>query len=51
MFLEKITKTQRIAGLSLSAAAVILFLVFRPAPLPVDTAVAKRGHLQTSLEG
>ncbi len=46
-----LTKTQRIIGLSLIGAAIILFFVFRPTPLPVDVAVATLGPLQETLEG
>ncbi|EAT58557.1 efflux RND transporter periplasmic adaptor subunit [Chlorobium ferrooxidans] len=46
-----LSKTQRIAGLSLAAVALILFFVFRPAPLPVDTGVVRRGPLQVTLDG
>jgi HlyD family secretion protein len=46
-----LSKTQRIAGLSVAAAALILFFVFRPSPLPVDSGVVRRGPLQVTLEG
>ncbi len=46
-----LSKTQRIAAISVAVAALILFFVFRPSPLPVDSAVVKRGPLQVTLEG
>ncbi len=46
-----LSKTQRIAGLSVAVAALILFFVFRPSPLPVDSGVVRRGPLQVTLEG
>jgi HlyD family secretion protein len=45
------SKTQRIAGISVAVAALILFFVFRPSPLPVDSGVVSRGPLQVTLEG
>ena len=46
-----LSKTQRIAALSVAMAALILFFVFRPSPLPVDSGVVRRGPLQVTLEG
>ena len=46
-----LSKTQRIVAISVAVAALILFFVFRPSPLPVDSAVVKRGPLQVTLEG
>jgi HlyD family secretion protein len=46
-----LSKTQRIAAISVAVAALILFFVFRPSPLPVDSAVVRRGPLQVTLEG
>lgn len=46
-----LTKTQRIAGLFVVAALLILFFVFRPSPLPVDSDVVRRGPLEVTLEG
>ena len=45
-----LSKTQRIAGISVAVAALILFFVFRPSPLPVDSGVVRRGPLQVTLE-
>lgn len=45
------SKTQRIAGISVAVAALILFFVFRPSPLPVDSGVVSRGPLQVTIEG
>lgn len=45
------SKTQRIAGISVALAALILFFVFRPSPLPVDSGVVSRGPLQVTIEG
>ena len=45
-----VSKTQRIAGLSVAAVALILFFVFRPSPLPVDSGVVRRGPLQITLD-
>ncbi len=44
------SKTQRLVGLSVAAAALILFFVMRPSPLPVDSGVVKRGPLQVTLD-
>ncbi len=46
-----LSKTQRIAAISVAVAALILFFVFRPSPLPVDSGVVRRGPLQVTLEG
>jgi HlyD family secretion protein len=46
-----LSKTQRIAGISLAAVSLILFFALRPAPLPVDTGVVRRGPLQVTLDG
>ncbi len=46
-----LSKTQRIAAISVAVAALILFFVFRPSPFPVDSAVVRRGPLQVTLEG
>jgi len=46
-----LSKTQRIAAISVVVAALILFFVFRPSPFPVDSAVVRRGPLQVTLEG
>jgi len=45
-----VSKTQRIAGLSVAAVALILFFVFKPSPLPVDSGVVRRGPLQITLD-
>ena len=46
-----LSKTQRLIGISVAAAALILFFVMRPSPLPVDSGVVKRGPLQVTLDG
>ncbi len=46
----RLTKTQRIAAVALVFAGIVLFLVFRPSPLPVDSGVVTRGSLQVVLE-
>ncbi len=46
-----LSKTQRLVGLSVAIAAVILFFVFRPSPLPVESGLVKRGPLQVTLDG
>ena len=46
-----LSKTQRLVGISVAIAAVILFFVFRPSPLPVESGVVKRGPLQVTLDG
>ncbi len=46
-----LSKTQRIIGLSVAIAAVILFFVFRPTPLPVESGMVNRGALQVTLDG
>ncbi len=46
-----LSKTQRIAAISVAVAALILFFVFRPSPLPVDSGVVRRAPLQVTLEG
>jgi HlyD family secretion protein len=46
-----LSKTQRIAGLSVAVAALILFFVFRPSPLRVDSGLVRRAPLQVTLEG
>ena len=45
-----LSKTQRIAGLSLAAVALILFFVLKPSPLPVDSGEVRRGPLQITLD-
>jgi len=45
-----LSKTQRIAALSLAAAALVLFFVFRPSPLPVDSGRVSKGPLQVTLD-
>ena len=45
-----LTKTQRIAGISLTVVALILFFALKPSALPVDTGHVTRGPLQTTLE-
>lgn len=47
----KFSRTQRIAVIALLLAGIVLFLVLRPAPLPVDADVVTRGPLQVVLEG
>ncbi|WP_363318847.1 efflux RND transporter periplasmic adaptor subunit [Chlorobium sp.] len=44
------SKTRRIAAFSFVAAALLLFLVFRPSPLPVDSGVVSKGPLRVVLE-
>jgi len=46
-----LSKTQRIVAISVAVSALLLFFVFRPSPLPVDSAVVRRGPLQVTLEG
>ncbi len=46
-----LSKTQRLVGLSAVIAAVILFFVFRPSPLPVESGIVKRGAFQVTLDG
>ncbi|TLU84907.1 MAG: efflux RND transporter periplasmic adaptor subunit [Chlorobium sp.] len=46
-----LSKTQRLIGISVAIAAVILFFVFRPSPLPVESGMVKRGALQVTLDG
>ena len=46
-----LSKTLRLIGISVAIAAVILFFVMRPSPLPVDSGVVKRGPLQVTLDG
>ncbi len=46
-----LSKTQRLVGISLAIAGVILFFVFRPSPLPVESGMVKRGALQVTLDG
>jgi HlyD family secretion protein len=45
------SKTQRIIGISVAVAALILFFVFRHSPLPVESGMVKRGALQVTLDG
>jgi HlyD family secretion protein len=47
----KLSRTQRIAAIALLLAGIVLFLVLRPAPLPVDSDVVTRAPLQVVLEG
>ncbi|NTW55668.1 MAG: efflux RND transporter periplasmic adaptor subunit [Chlorobiaceae bacterium] len=47
----KLSKTQRIGAIALLLACIVLFLVLRPAPLPVDSDVVIKGPLQVLLEG
>jgi HlyD family secretion protein len=47
----KLSKTQRIAAAAMVLACIVLYLVFRPAPLPVDSDVVSKGPLQMLLEG
>ncbi len=46
----RLSKTQRIAALTLSASVLILFFVFRPSPLLVDSGVVSRGALLVTLD-
>ncbi len=46
-----LSKTQRLIGISVAIAALILFFVMRPSPLPVESGVVKRGPLQVTLDG
>jgi len=46
-----LSKTQRLIGISVAIAALILFFVMRPSPLPVDSGVVKRSPLQVTLDG
>ncbi len=46
-----LSKTQRLIGLSVAIAALILFFVMRSSPLPVDSGLVKRGPLQVTLDG
>ncbi|MEE9905891.1 MAG: efflux RND transporter periplasmic adaptor subunit [Chlorobium sp.] len=45
-----LSKTQRIAAFSLAGAALILFVVFRPSPLHVDSGTVTKGTLQVVLD-
>jgi HlyD family secretion protein len=45
-----LSKTQRIAGVSFAAVALILFFVFKPSALPVDSGVVQRGPLEITLD-
>ncbi|MBM3422444.1 MAG: efflux RND transporter periplasmic adaptor subunit [Chlorobi bacterium] len=45
-----LSKTQRIAAFSLVAAALTLFVVFRPSPLHVDSGTVTKGTLQVMLD-
>jgi len=45
-----LSKTQRIAALSLASAALVLFFVFRPSPLPVESGTVRKGPLQVTLD-
>ena len=45
-----LSKTQRIAAISLASVALILFFVFKPSPLPVDSGEVRRGPLQITLD-
>jgi len=45
-----LSKTQRIAGISLAAVSLILFFVFKPSPLLVDSGDVRRGPLQITLD-
>lgn len=44
------SKTQRIILFSLFASALVLFFVFRPSPLPVDSGEVHKGALQVTLD-
>ncbi|AAM72453.1 MAG TPA: efflux RND transporter periplasmic adaptor subunit [Chlorobaculum sp.] len=48
--MKPFSKTQRIVAISSIAVAILLFLVLRPAPLPVDAGVASYGPLEVSVE-
>ena len=48
--MKPLSKTQRIVAVSSATVAILLFLVLRPAPLPVDAGVASYGPLEVSLE-
>jgi HlyD family secretion protein len=48
--MKPLSKTQRIVAVSSVAVAILLFLTFRPAPLPVDAGVASYGPLEVSIE-
>lgn len=48
--MKPLSKTQRIVAVSSIAVAILLFLVLRPAPLPVDAGVASYGPLEVSVE-
>ncbi|MCX6178724.1 MAG: efflux RND transporter periplasmic adaptor subunit [Chlorobiales bacterium] len=45
-----LSKTQRIAGVSFAAVALILFFVFKPSALPVDSGDVQRGPLEITLD-
>lgn len=47
----KLSRTQRIAAAATVFASLVLFLVMRPAPLPVDFDRVTKGNLQVILEG
>ena len=48
--MKPLSKTQRIVAVSSVVVIVLLYLVLRPAPLPVDAGVASYGPLEVSLE-
>lgn len=48
--MKPLSKTQRIVAISSVVFAFLLFLVLRPAPLPVDAGAASYGPLEVSLE-
>ncbi|NTV66532.1 MAG: efflux RND transporter periplasmic adaptor subunit [Chlorobaculum sp.] len=48
--MKPLSKTQRIVAASSAAVAILLYLAFRPAPLPVDAGVASFGPLEVSIE-
>lgn len=48
--MKSLSKTQLIAGAGTLAAVLLLFLLLRPAPLPVDAGMVSRGPLQVTLD-
>jgi HlyD family secretion protein len=48
--MKPLSKTQRSVAVSSAVVAILLFLAFRPAPLPVDAGVASYGPLEVSIE-
>ena len=45
-----LTRRRILAGLGLAALVVLVFLAFRPQPVPVDLATVARGALEVTVE-